>query len=167
VNFYIESKKTAPCYNLALEQYVFDSLNRTAGSSVCNYFMLWQNYNSVIVGKNQNTSTEINISFVNAHNINVARRLSGGGAVYHDLGNINFTFITDSGADKTIDFAVLCKPIQNALLSFGVPVEISGRNDMTIQGKKISGNACYIKHGRVMYHGTLLYDSDLDMLSNA
>jgi len=162
VTYYIESGKTDPRFNLALEQFAFDSLDR-----VNSYFMLWQNHNSVIIGKNQNTSEEINANFVNAHNISVVRRLSGGGAVYHDLGNINFTFITGANEERALDCALFCEPIQKALLSFGVPVEISGRNDMLIEEKKISGNARYIKRGRVMHHGTLLYDSDLDALSNA
>jgi lipoate-protein ligase A len=162
MNFYIKSEKTDPCYNLALEQFIFDSLDRRHS-----YFMLWQNHNSIIVGKHQNTAAEINAAFVNAHNISVVRRLSGGGAVYHDLGNLNFTFITTAGADNSIDFAAFCLPIQKALVSFGVPAEISGRNDMTVEGKKISGNAQYIRQGRVMHHGTLLYDSDLEMLSKA
>ena len=159
---YIESRNTSPYYNLALEQFVFDSLGP---ENDC--FMLWQNDNSIIVGKHQNTSEEINAAFVKERNITVARRLSGGGAVYHDLGNLNFTFIT--GADKKggIDFSVFCEPIGNALHSFGVPVEISGRNDMTVEGKKFSGNAQYVKCGRVMHHGTILYDSDLAVLSLA
>jgi len=162
VTFYIESGKIDPCYNLALEQFVFDSLDRSHG-----YFMLWQNRNSIIVGKNQNTSAEINTNFVNAHNISVVRRLSGGGAVYHDLGNINFTFISDAKENETRNFFVFRELIQKALISFGVPAEISGRNDITIDGKKISGSAQYIRQGRIMHHGTLLYDSDLDMLANA
>ena len=164
--FYIESRNTNPHRNLALEQFVFDRLDRKHS-----YFMLWQNHNSVIIGKHQNTQEEINAEFVKEKNIAVARRLSGGGAVYHDLGNLNFTFITDASqplaADKTrgIDFAAFCEPICKALRSFGVPVEISGRNDMTVEGKKFSGNAQYIKEGRVMHHGTILYDSDMLMLS--
>ena len=158
--YYIESANIDPCYNLALEQFVFDSLDRSH-----NYFMLWQNHNSVIVGKNQNTIAEINQAAVSEHNINVVRRLSGGGAVYHDLGNLNFTFITDAGAEKGIDFSSFCLHIQKALLALGVPAEITGRNDITVEGKKISGNAQYVKQGRVMHHGTLLYDSNLDMLS--
>jgi lipoate-protein ligase A len=161
MNNYIESSSTDPRYNLALEQFVFDSLDRQHS-----YFMLWQNDNSIIVGKHQNTIAEINTSFVNEHKINVVRRLSGGGAVYHDLGNLNFTIITDAQG-ASIDFASFCRPIQKALVSFGVPVEISGRNDMTVEGKKFSGNAQYIKEGRVMHHGTILYDSDLGILSKA
>ncbi|MDR1803879.1 MAG: lipoate--protein ligase [Treponema sp.] len=159
--YYIESRDTDPSRNLALEQFVFDSLDRKH-----NYFMLWQNHNAIIVGKHQNTLEEINAAFVKENGISVVRRLSGGGAVYHDLGNLNFTFITDAGK-QGIDFAVFCEPIRNALLSFGVPVEISGRNDMTVDGKKFSGNAQYIKEGRVMHHGTILYDSDMSVLSRA
>ena len=162
MNYYIESRITDPAYNLALEQFVFDSLDRSAS-----YIMLWQNHSSIIVGKNQNTSAEINAAFVNANNISVVRRLSGGGAVYHDLGNLNYTFITDANADNIINIASFCKPILEALISFGVPAEISGRNDMTVEGKKISGNAQYIRHGRVLHHGTLLYDSCTEMLVKA
>ena len=127
--------------------------------------MLWQNHNAIIVGKHQISAAEICPSLVDSHNITVVRRLSGGGAVYHDLGNINFTFITDNTSDDDMDFTVFCKPIKEALNSFCVPALISGRNDMTIEGKKISGNAQYSKHNRTMHHGTLLYDSDLDLLS--
>ena len=167
--YYIESRHTDPFYNLALEQFTFDRLDRESS-----YFMLWQNHNSIIIGKHQNTREEINEAYVKEKNITVARRLSGGGAVYHDLGNLNFTFISGAGRDglytgKTtgIDFSVFCEPIRDALRSFGVPVEISGRNDMTVEGKKFSGNAQYIKLGRVMHHGTILYDSNLEMLSGA
>lgn len=160
--YYLESRETSPYWNLALEQFVFDRLDRNHS-----YFMLWQNHNSIIIGKHQNTQAEINAGFVNERGITVARRLSGGGAVYHDLGNLNFTFITAAGRKDTIDFAAFCEPIRQALVSFGVPVEISGRNDMTVEGKKFSGNAQYLKHDRVMHHGTILYDSDLTVLSQA
>jgi lipoate-protein ligase A len=160
LNYYIESRDTDPHKNLALEQFVFDRLDR--GN---NYFMLWQNHNAIIVGKYQNTQAEVNAAFVKENNIAVVRRLSGGGAVYHDLGNLNFTFIT--AAEKGIDFSVFCEPIRVALSALGVPVEFSGRNDMTVEGKKFSGNAQYIKEGRVMHHGTILYDSDLTKLSLA
>jgi lipoate---protein ligase len=161
MNYYIESRVTDPARNLALEQFVFDNLDR--GNA---YFMLWQNQNAIIVGRHQNTSAEINAAFVKTHEISVVRRLSGGGAVYHDLGNLNFTFITDA-EKNAIDFAAFCGPIKNALVSFGVPVEISGRNDMTVEGKKFSGNAQYLKQGRVMHHGTILYDSNPDVITNA
>jgi lipoate-protein ligase A len=129
--------------------------------------MLWQNHNAIIVGKHQNTQEEINAAFVKEKNISVVRRLSGGGAVYHDLGNLNFTFISAADKTKGIDFSVFCEPIREALRSFGVPVELSGRNDMTVEGKKFSGNAQYLREGRVMHHGTILYDSDLSVLSRA
>jgi lipoate-protein ligase A len=160
--YYIESKHSDPYRNLALEQFIFDRLDRENS-----YFMLWQNHNAIIVGKHQNTIEEINTAFVKERDISVVRRLSGGGAVYHDLGNLNFTFITDANEAKGIEFSVFCEPIQQALRSFGVPVEISGRNDMTVDGKKFSGNAQYTKQNRVMHHGTILYDCDLDILSQA
>ena len=160
--YYIESCETNPYHNLALEQFVFDRLKPESS-----FFMLWQNHNSIIVGKNQNTAGEVNAPFVKEHGITVARRLSGGGAVYHDLGNLNFTFISPDDKQKGIDFSLFCRPVGEALRSFGVPVVISGRNDMTVEGKKFSGNAQYIKGGRVMHHGTILYDSDLSVLSKA
>ncbi len=158
---YIYSPSTDPHWNLALEQYVFDSLDPNFG-----YFMLWQNDNAIIVGKHQNTAGEINPDFVKEHGIRVVRRLSGGGAVYHDLGNLNFTFIDDNPED-VFDFSRFCTPVVKALGSLGVTVELSGRNDMTIEGKKFSGNAMYKKKGRVMHHGTLMYDSNLEVLSKA
>ena len=160
--YYIENRQTDPYRNLALEQYVFDNFPKENS-----YFMLWRNHNSIIVGKHQNTHEEINSAFVKEKNITVARRLSGGGAVYHDLGNLNFTFISNADKPQDIDFSVFCEPVSRALRSFGVPVEVSGRNDMTVEGKKFSGNAQYIKFGRVMHHGTILYDSDLGVLSQA
>jgi len=159
---YIESLNKNPYYNLALEQFVFEKLG-----SGDNCFMLWQNSNSIIIGRHQNTLEEIDSDFVRENGITVARRLSGGGAVYHDLGNLNFTFITASDKQKGIDFSAFCEPIRKALCSLGVPVEFSGRNDMTVEEKKFSGNAQYVKDGKVMHHGTILYDSDLQVLSRA
>lgn len=160
---YIRSRSTDPYFNLALEQYVFDSLDRSYS-----YFMLWQNDNTIVVGKHQNTAQEINAAYVKEHGIRVVRRLSGGGAVYHDLGNLNYTFITDhSGKDSSFDFSAFCRPVVDALADIGVAAEISGRNDILIDGKKFSGNAQYMKEGRIMHHGTLMYDSDLDVVSKA
>ena len=153
---------TDPAFNLAAEQYVFDCLPKDR-----NYFMLWQNEYAVIIGKYQNTLAEINRPYVEAHKIKVVRRLSGGGAVYHDLGNLNYTYITDAGELETLNMRVFCEPIVKALAEFGVTAEINGRNDMTIDGKKFSGNAQYLRHGRVMHHGTLLYNSDLSAVSKA
>ena len=153
---------TDPAFNLAAEQYVFDCLPKDRS-----YFMLWQNENAVVIGKYQNTLAEINGPYVEAHKIKVVRRLSGGGAVYHDLGNLNYTYITDAGELETLNMRVFCEPIVRALAEFGVTAEINGRNDMTIDGKKFSGNAQYLRHGRVMHHGTLLYNSDLSAVSKA
>lgn len=159
---YLESPSTDPYFNLALEQYVFDELPRNN-----EYFMLWQNDNAIIIGKHQNTIEEINAAYVKEHGVRVARRLSGGGAVYHDLGNLNFTFITDAGDEKKINLAMFCDMIVNALAEIGINAEISGRNDITIDGRKFSGNSQYIKQGRIMHHGTILFDSDLSIIAKA
>ncbi|MDD4078630.1 MAG: lipoate--protein ligase [Eubacteriales bacterium] len=159
---YLESPSTDPDFNLALEQYVFDKLPRSN-----EYFMLWQNDNAIIVGKHQNTLEEINQAYVREHRIRVVRRLSGGGAVYHDLGNINYTFIVDAKGSKSLDFAVFCRQVVKALATLGVRAEVSGRNDITIGGKKFSGNSQYIKKGRIMHHGTIMFDSDLAVVAAA
>lgn len=153
------SPSTDPAWNLALEEYFFDTV--PAGES---FFMLWQNHNTVVIGKNQNTLAEIDQDYVRSHGITVVRRLSGGGAVYHDDGNINFTFITDAPEGNQIDLRRFCLPVAEALRAFGVDAEVSGRNDITVDGKKFSGNAQYVRHGRVMHHGTLMFDSDMHIL---
>lgn len=159
---FYESKRTDPRWNLALEEYMFDYMDSSQ-----NYFMLWQNHNTIVVGKNQNTVSEINNDFVREHGITVVRRLSGGGAVYHDLGNLNFTFIADADQMQQINLQIFCQPIVETLRSFGVQAELSGRNDITVDGKKFSGNSQYLKNGRVMHHGTLLFNSDLSVVGNA
>ena len=160
--YYLESTKTDPSWNLALEQYVFDVLGPRDDC-----FMLWQNDNTIVVGKHQNTLEEINTDYVKEHGVTVVRRLSGGGAVYHDLGNLNFTFVAENRFGSEFDFSTFCRPVVDALRSLGVPAEINGRNDMTIEGRKFSGNAQYMKKGRIMHHGTLMYDSDLEAVSRA
>lgn len=159
---YFDSNSTDPRWNLALEQYIFENMDKNDS-----YFMFWQNDNTIVVGKNQNTLSEINVSFVQEHDITVVRRLSGGGTVYHDLGNLNFTFITDSEQMEQINFHTFCLPIVKALAELGITASISGRNDITIEGKKFSGNSQYIKSNRVLHHGTLLFDSDLSVLEQA
>ncbi len=159
---FIESDCHDPYFNLAMEQYVFDRLPREE-----DYFMLWQNENTIVVGKYQNTAAEVNASFVREHKIRVARRLSGGGAVYHDLGNINYTFITDAQKGSRLNFEKFCRPLVRVLQSLGVPAQVSGRNDVTIEGMKCSGSSQYIREGRIMHHGTILFDSDLDVLGKA
>lgn len=157
---FLESPSFDPRFNLAFEQYVFDELPKSN-----EYFMLWQNDNAIIVGKHQNTVEEINTEYVRENHIHVVRRLSGGGAVYHDLGNLNFTFIMEAGDVEDLNFRVFSMPVVKALGQFGITVELSGRNDITIAGRKFSGNAQYIKNGRVMHHGTLLFDSDLNKVA--
>lgn len=160
---YIESKSFDPHYNLALEQYVFDEMDRNE-----EYFILWQNQNTIVVGKHQNTISEINQEYVDENKISVVRRLSGGGAVYHDLGNLNFTIIvsrTDQMSD--FEFGRFCQVVVNALARLGVKAEINGRNDITIDDKKFSGNSQYMKQNRIMHHGCILYDADLTKLSKA
>jgi lipoate-protein ligase A len=129
--------------------------------------MLWKNHNTIVVGKHQNTLAEINAEYVRDNEITVVRRLSGGGAVYHDLGNLNYTIITGDQDGGSFDFARFCAPVVDALRSLEVPAEISGRNDIVIDGKKISGSAQYKKDGKIMHHGTLLFDSDLGVLADA
>ena len=159
---YLDLTTTDPRVNLATEQFVFDKLPRDRA-----YFMLWQNDNAIIIGKHQNTLAEIDLPYVTEHGIRVVRRLSGGGAVYHDLGNLNFTFIMDSGDTERLNFALFCQPVIQVLKQFGVSAQVNGRNDMTICGQKFSGNAQYVREGRVMHHGTILFDSDLAAVGRA
>ena len=158
---YLDLTTTDPAWNLAAEEYVFDCLPRDRM-----YVMLWQNDNAIIIGKHQNTLAEINEQFVRDNGIRVVRRLSGGGAVYHDMGNLNFTIIADTEGDG-LDFGRFCDIVLQALARAGIQGERNGRNDMTIGGQKFSGNAQYIRQGRVMHHGTLLFDSNSSMLANA
>lgn len=153
---------TDAAFNLAAEEYIFEKLPKDRA-----WFMLWQNDRAVIIGRYQNTRAEINEEYLRANGIKPVRRLSGGGAVYHDLGNLNFTFITDAGDSETLDMRLFCEPIAAALEQMGVNAEINGRNDITIDGKKFSGNAQYIKDGRTMHHGTIMFSSDLSVLGNA
>lgn len=149
-----------PYRNLAIEEYLFDTCDDEI-------FMLWQNEPTVVIGKNQNAFAEIRWDFVKERGIHVARRITGGGAVYHDLGNINYTFLSPNKGKDGIDFAYFTEPIVKALRDMGLDVCLSGRNDLLADGKKISGNAQHAVGDRVLHHGTLLFDSDLDVLSTA
>ncbi|MBL4936023.1 lipoate--protein ligase [Clostridium sp. YIM B02515] len=158
----IKNECTDPHFNLALEEYAVKFLNLEE-----DYIILWQNEPSVIIGRNQNTIEEINPKFINENNINVVRRLSGGGAVYHDFGNLNFTFIVKNNKDVVSNFRKFTDPIIKALRNFGVLAEFSGRNDITIDGKKFSGNAQYYFGERLLHHGTILFNSDLTVVQDA
>lgn len=159
--FYLETGSTDPAYNLAFEEYVLT--NRRDG----NCLILWQNDNAVIVGRNQNAEAEINRAFVEEHGIRVVRRNTGGGAVYHDLGNLNYSFITDAADPDQRSSAIFTTPVVTALRSLGLEAEASGRNDILVSGKKVSGTAQQLLKGRILHHGTLLFDSDPGMISGA
>jgi lipoate-protein ligase A len=130
-------------------------------------FMLWQNEPSIIVGKHQNTLAEINYSFVKENYIPVIRRISGGGTVYHDLGNLNFTFISSGEKGKLVNFKKFTQPIIEVLNQLGVPARFEGKNDLRVNGFKISGNAEHVYKNKVLHHGTLLFSSDLDYMNQA
>ena len=153
----IQWPNTDASFNLAAEEYIFNNLDKSQ-----DYLLLWQNRNAVIIGRHQNTIEEINREYVQAHDVQVVRRLSGGGAVYHDLGNLNYTLIINTQT-SLYDFKVLSIPVVQALQHLGVNAEFTGRNDLVIDGKKISGAAQMIKQGRLLHHGTLLFHSDLDI----
>lgn len=157
---YIKNDSTDPRYNLALEEYVFMHLQPDE-----DFIMLWQNAPSVIIGKNQNTAEEINADYVEKNGIHVVRRSTGGGAVYHDLGNFNYTFITKADGSQ-IDFRKFTQPVIRVLNDLGVPAQFSGRNDIVIDGKKFSGNAQRVHKNRVLHHGAILYSSKLDDVNN-
>ena len=157
---YIDSSSLDPYYNLALEEFVFEKLDHFRS-----YFMLWQNQNTIVVGKYQNTAEEINQEAVERYHTKVARRLSGGGAVYHDSGNLNFTIITDQKNLEDFNFKIFVEPVVSALARIGVAAEFNGRNDITIDGMKFSGNSQYIKHGRGLHHGCIMLDSNIGIVS--
>ena len=161
VTIYLETGSTDPAYNLAFEEYVLT--HRRAG----NYLILWQNHNSVIIGRNQNAAEEIHQVFVEAHGIRVVRRNTGGGAVYHDLGNLNYSFITDAADPENRSASLFTAPIVKALQGLGLDAASSGRNDILVSGHKVSGTAQQLLKGRVLHHGTLLFDSDPDMIAGA
>lgn len=157
---YIYNKSTDPYFNLAAEEYVLKNFNEDC-------FMLWQNATAVIIGKNQNALAEINLDYVKENNIAVVRRLSGGGAVFHDLGNVNFTFITND-TDDFVNFSKFTAPIIGVLNDeFSIKAELSGRNDLTINDQKFSGNAQYNYKERVLHHGTILFASSIANISDS
>ncbi len=156
----ILNTSTEPYFNMATEEYLFKNFQDEI-------FMLWRNDNAIVVGKHQNTLSEINIDYVRNKNIKVVRRLSGGGAVFHDLGNLNFTFIVNAHDSNKVDFKRYTLPIIQVLQKLGVDAKFEGRNDLTIEGKKISGNAVHVIRNRVLQHGTLLFKSVIPDLTEA
>ena len=156
----IKRHNTDPYFNLATEEYVLKNFEEDS-------FMLWRNAPSIIVGKHQNTLAEINVDYVKQNNIPVVRRLSGGGAVFHDLGNLNFTFIRKGTEDSLIDFRKYTLPILEVLQKMGISARFEGRNDLTIKGMKFSGNAEHIWKNKVLHHGTLLFSAHMPDLAQA
>jgi lipoate---protein ligase len=157
----IVHKSTDPYFNIATDEYIFKHMEEDC-------FMLWQNDNAIIVGKHQNAMAEINLDYVKEKGIHVVRRLSGGGAVYHDMGNLNFSF-THTGSDPTkmVDFKKYTAPILEVLQSLGVDAKFEGRNDLMIDGRKFSGNAEHVIGNKVLHHGTLLFASEMRDVSGA
>lgn len=154
---FIYNKSLDPFYNLALEEYLVKNSQEEI-------FMLWQNDNTIVIGRNQNTLSEINYDYVKENNIHVVRRMSGGGAVFHDIGNINFTFILNSESDFS-NYAKFTQPIIDFLKTLGADASLSGRNDLVIGDSKISGNAQYMYKNRILHHGTLLYNAEENKLT--
>ncbi|MGM8366091.1 lipoate--protein ligase [Virgibacillus sp. W0181] len=153
---------TDPRINLALEEYVLQNFGEED-----TYLLFYINEPSIIVGRNQNSVEEVNTAYVDVHDIKVVRRLSGGGAVYHDKGNLNFSFITKDDGDSFHNFAKFTQPVVEALNKIGVPAELVGRNDLLVDGRKISGNAQFSTKGRMFSHGTLMLDSEVEHVVSA
>lgn len=160
---YLKNESKNPFYNHALEEYILKNYNEDV-------FILWINSPAVLIGRNQRVENEINPAFIEAEKINIVRRLSGGGAVYNDEGNINFTLISKrvrQEKDLRAGFEKFAKPLVLALQALGLPAVFSGRNDLLIHGKKISGNAQYRYRDKILHHGTILYNLDSQRMAQA
>jgi lipoate-protein ligase A len=161
--FFVDNEGvTNPRVNLAIEEYIM----RDIGGEE-EVLLLYINEPAAIIGRNQNPLEEVNLEYTQAHNIDVVRRLSGGGAVYHDLGNLNFSFITQNRKEDFHNFQKFTEPAIRVLREIGVNAQLNNRNDIVVEGLKISGNAQYISRGRMLTHGTLLVHSDLDKMGEA
>jgi lipoate---protein ligase len=156
----IQRPETDPYYNLAAEEYLL----KTATTDT---FMTWRNEPSVIIGKHQNALKEINYKFIEEHNLPVIRRISGGGTVYHDPGNLNFSFVFTERKENLIDFVEFTRPIILFLHSLGLNASYTGKNNISIDGLKVSGNSAHLYKSKVLYHGTLLFNTDLEILEKA
>ena len=154
--FILTLGESDPFFNLSAEEYLLREKSE-------DFFLLWRNEPCVVIGKNQVAADEINPDYVSTRSLPVVRRMTGGGAVYHDRGNLNFSFIINGEADRV----ELCRPVIDVLRSIGVVAEISGRNDILVGGRKISGTAMCSHGGRSLFHGTLLISADLEAMSEA
>ncbi len=157
---FIQNNETDPFFNLALEEYLLKEVSFES----C---VLWSGESSIVVGKHQNAMAEVNYSFVYENDITVARRLSGGGTVFHGPGNLNFTFIRNGEPGRLIDFRKHTAPVIGFLNALGVPARFEGKNDLRVHGLKVSGNAEHVYKNRVLHHGTLLFDANLNSLAEA
>ena len=157
----IDSPSNNAYFNIASEEYL---LHKFPTEDI---FLLYVNAPSIIVGKFQNTLAEINLDYVNENEIKVVRRMSGGGTVYHDLGNLNFSFHTLLGDYDFMDFSRFTKPVLALLNDWDVPAKLEGRNDLLVDGKKFSGNAKLARNGKMIQHGTILFNSEMSVLGEA
>ena len=157
----IDSPSHNAYFNIASEEYLLHQFPTQ------DIFLLYVNAPSIIVGKFQNTLAEINLDYVKEKEIKVVRRMSGGGTVYHDLGNLNFSFHTLLGQNDFGDFSFFTQPVLNVLNQLGVPAVLQGRNDLLVDGKKFSGNAKLARHGKMIQHGTILLDCEMEVLGQA
>ena len=158
--FCINLESNDPFFNLAIEEFLLKNSKEE-------YLILYVNSPSVIIGKHQTGHREVNTRFVTENNIPVIRRISGGGTVYHDHGNLNFSFIRQCETGKQVDFIKYTKPVIDFLKYLGLEAKFEGKNDLKIDGLKISGNAEHVHRNRVLHHGTLLYNTSLDSLRNS
>lgn len=156
---YLRNPHTNPYYNMAFDEFCLESLPIDEP-----VFYLWQNRPAVIVGYNQEVNTEVNLEYLKANDIALVRRVTGGGAVYHDLGNLNYTIVGRS-EDLERDYPEYASLMMKALQALGIPATLSGRNDILVGGKKVSGFAKRVCKNRLMVHGTLMFDVDLDKLT--
>ncbi len=159
--YIIDSPSSDAYFNIATEEFL---LSRFPTEDL---FLLYVNAPSIIVGKFQNTLAEINLDFVKDKGIKVVRRMSGGGTVYHDLGNLNFSFHTVLGQHDFMDFSIFTEPVLTLLNRLGVPAVLQGRNDLLVEGRKFSGNAKLARQGKMIQHGTILIDSEMEILADA
>ncbi len=157
----IDSPSHDPYFNIALEEYL---LYKYPTEDI---FLLYINKPSIIVGKFQNTLAEVNLNYVDEKKIKVVRRMSGGGAVYHDLGNLNFSFHTLLNENDFMDFSQFTKPVIKILNQLNVPAKLEGRNDILVEGRKFSGNAKLARNGKQIQHGTILFNSEMSVLGDA
>lgn len=159
---YINCDSTDANFNFALEKYAMDELNLSD-----EYFLFWRTEPTLMIGKFQNALQEINMDYVKANHVNVVRRVTGGGTIYTDMNGWQFSFITKNPQGKNIDFSHFTKPILNALASLGIKAELSGRNDLLIDGRKFSGNAQYKTKKVNLHHGSLLFNTNIENMVRA